>query len=167
MTVEISEVLEKLTLEKHPPVNLLTLELGEDNSIKGSLEFDYDGEVVPYGKLAEKTPYVTIKKPEEDLIYWVKRNITQEENAYKTLLKYKFMPMQTNNLSAGMDDAIDFYNLYAPQMSEKWKIVEPEGFSALKAAEYPLKIHAKIDFAESVDSFILEISCAVEKTRLT
>ncbi|MFH0702642.1 MAG: translation initiation factor IF-2 N-terminal domain-containing protein [bacterium] len=165
MTVEISETLEKLTLEQKLPVNVLYLELTEDKTIKASLNFEYDGTLVPYGKLAEKTPYVTVKKPKEELIYWIKRNIKQEEKAYKTLLANKFTPMPTNNLLIELDGAIDFYNLCLTQLKENWKIEEINKLSSLKSSSNPLKIHANIDFdKESTDSFNLEISCAVGET---
>ena len=71
---------------------------------------------MPFGKLADKTPYVTIKKPEEDLIYWVKRNLKLEQKAYDFLLTNKFIPMQTNNLMVNMDNAIDFLNFTMPKL---------------------------------------------------
>ncbi len=124
MTVEISETLEKLTLEQQPPVNVLTLDLTEEKAIKATLEFEYDGARVPYGKLANKTPYVTVKKPEEEVIYWVKRNLKQEQEAYKILMNMNFSPLQTNNLLVEGDDAIDFYN--NKLVRELWKIEETE-----------------------------------------
>ncbi|KKU15592.1 MAG: Snf2 family protein, partial [Microgenomates group bacterium GW2011_GWC2_45_8] len=167
MTVEISETLEKLTLEQKPPVAVVSIELTEEQSIKASLDFEYDGTLVPFGKLAEKTPYVTIKKPEEELIYWVKRNLDQEEKAYKFFLNNKFHPMQTNNIMVEGDHAIDFYNSLLPKLvKNNWKAVELNDFSSLKVATKPLKIHVDIDFDDSVDSFSLEISCAVGKTEI-
>ena len=49
------------------------MELGVDydQSLKASLEFEYDGVKVPYTR-TPKTPYVTIKDPAKDLLYWVK-----------------------------------------------------------------------------------------------
>ena len=75
------------------------------------MEFEYDGVRVPFSK-QDKSPYVTIKKPEEDLIYWVKRNLEHEYQAYQMLLACKFVPMQTNNLALEKEDAINFYNYY-------------------------------------------------------
>lgn len=168
MTVEISEALEKLILEQNPPTNVISVEFEENNTVKASLDFEYDGMRVPYGKLAEKTPYVTIKKPEEELIYWVKRNLKQEEDAYNTLLANKFHPTQTNNLKAEADDAIDFYNFLLPKLvNAGWKVEELNDFSRLRVASDALKIHVDIDFSDSVDSFNLEISCAVGKTEIT
>ena len=167
MTVEISETLERLTLEQKPPAGVISIELTEEKAIKASLDFEYDGMVVPYGKLAEKTPYVTIKKPEEEIIYWVKRNLEKEEKAYKFLLSNKFHPTQTNNVLIEGDDAIDFYNEVLPKLlKNNWKVVELNDFSSLKVASNPLKIHVDIDFDDSVDSFSLEISCAVRKTEI-
>ncbi|MDD3014800.1 MAG: SNF2-related protein, partial [Candidatus Gastranaerophilales bacterium] len=167
MTVEVSEVLEKLTLEQRPPVSILTLEMQEDKSIQATLEFEYDGTRVPFGKLADKTPYVTVKKPEEDIIYWVKRNLKKEQETYKFLVSQKFIPTQTNNLLLEGDNAIDFYNFIMPKLNDNWKIEESGDFSILKAAKDALKIHAEIDFDESVDSFSVKISCAVGKTEIS
>lgn len=167
MTVEISEVLEKLTLEQRPPVNVLTIEMGENNTIQTSLDFEYDGTIVPYGKLADKTPYVTVKKPEEEIIYWVKRNLKKEQEAYNFLISQKFVPMQTNNLMLESDDAIDFYNFVSSKLNESWKIVENGDFSSLKAAKDKLKIHTDIDFDESIDSFKVMISCKVGETEIS
>ena len=167
MTVEISEVLEKLTLEQRPPVNILTLEMQEDKSIQATLEFEYDGTRVPFGKLADKTPYVTVKKPEEEIIYWVKRNLKKEQEAYKFLVSQKFTPTQTNNLLLEGDNAIDFYNFILSKLNDNWKIEENGDFSTLKAAKDALKIHADIDFDESIDSFSVKISCAVGQTDIS
>ena len=167
MQVEISETLEKLTLERKPPVPVLTVSKGDEDSIKASLEFEYDDVIVPYGKLAEKTPYVTIKKAKEEIIYWIKRDLELEERSYNALIAAKFHPMQTNNLIAEADDAIDFYNALIPKLvKNSWKIVEEDDFSELKIAENPLKIHADVDFDSSTDSFSLEISCAAGKTQI-
>lgn len=167
MRVDIAESLEKLTLEQRPPVNLLVMELDEDQSVKVSLEFEYDGTKVPYGKLAGKTPYVTVKKPEEGIMYWVKRNVIQEENAYKFLIQNKFVPMQTNNLLIEPDNAIDFYNVIIPKLNSSWRFQELNDFKLISTANEPLKIHAAIDFCETVDSFSLEISCAVGDTEVS
>jgi superfamily II DNA or RNA helicase len=167
MKVEISETLEKLTLERKPPVNVLTLDADEDNALKASLEFEYDGVRVPYGKLAEKTPYVTIKKPDEDLIFWIKRNLSHEENAYKMLLSMKFAPMQTNNLQLDPDSAIDFYNFYMPHSGDEWKMIEANDLSKLKVFSEPLKIIAGLDFGESVDSFELGLKCMAGDQEIT
>ena len=70
MDVEIADNISKLMLEERPPINIVTMGIDYDQSLKASLEFEYDGVVVPYSKTtAEKAPYITIKKPGEDLIY--------------------------------------------------------------------------------------------------
>lgn len=164
--VDVFERLEQLTLEQRPPVNVITLEKTERGAIKATLEFEYDGIRVPYGKLAEKTPYVTIKKPEEDLIYWVKRNLDIEEGAYKELLRARFSPMQTNNLAIDGDNAIDFYNYMLPQAGEKWKIIESEDLLEFKLTQSPLKVVADIDFSETPDSFEVEFYATVGRAKL-
>ncbi|MDD3150817.1 MAG: hypothetical protein PHV68_08270, partial [Candidatus Gastranaerophilales bacterium] len=169
MTVDVAEYLEKLSLEKHKPKNILYLDYDEteEEELKLTLEFEYEGVKVPYGKLANKTPYVIIKKPKEEILYWIKRNLKFEENAYKIIQKQKLVPMQTNKLSAKLDDAIDFYNEFAPKLNESWTIIEDENVSKLKTSTEPLKIHANIDFDTTVDSFTLEISCAVGKNEIS
>ena len=71
--VETTEAIEKLALEESHPLNVVSLGLDYDGSLKATLEFDYNGTRVPYSK-QDKTPYVTVKKPKEDLLYYVKRN---------------------------------------------------------------------------------------------
>lgn len=164
--VEVYETLERLLLEQRPPVNVLTLEKTETGSLRASLDFEYDGISVPYGKLAEKTPYVTVKKPKEDLIYWVKRDLELEEQAYQNLLRSKFTPTQTNKLVIEGDFAIDFYNYLLPNAREVWKVIENDDLSDFKISGTPLKITADIDFSDSGDSFEIELYCAVGKSQV-
>lgn len=166
MSVEVYDTLENLDLLHTEPKSVLTLEKAEDNKIKTSLEFEYDGTIVPYGKLAEKTPYVTVKKPDEKIIYWVKRNLELEEQAYKQLLQSRFAPMQTNNLIIEGDNAIDFYNYLLPNAPENWKITESSDLSEFKISESQLKFNASIDFCKNVDSFEIELFCTVGKKKI-
>ena len=113
---------------------------------------------MPYSKHTEKTPYVTIKKPKEDLLYWVKRNPQHEEAAYNMLLACKFAPMQTNNLALEKENAIDFYNYYIQQAGEGWKFEEKDDMSFFKLTKDPFELCADIDFAiDSTDSFEVEL----------
>ena len=155
MDVEIAENISKLMLEERPPLNIVTMGIDYDQSLKASLEFDYDGVIVPYSKqTAEKSPYITIKKQGEDLVYWIKRNIKHEQEAYAMLLACKFVPMQTNNLALEKENAIDFYNYYIKQAGEGWKFVEKDDMNFFKLLDDPFKLCAKIDFSkESQDSF--------------
>ena len=158
MKVTVSETIEKLFLEQKPPINIVTLGLDYDGSLKAELEFEYDGTRVPYSKHTEKTPYVTIKKPKEDLLYWVKRNPQHEEAAYNMLLACKFAPMQTNNLALEKENAIDFYNYYIQQAGDGWKFEEKDDMSFFKLTKDPFELCADIDFAiDSTDSFELEL----------
>ncbi len=158
MDCEVSEVIDKLTLEQRPPRNIVTLGLDYDGSLKASLEFDYDGTRVPYSKLTAKTPYVTIKKPKEDLLYWVKRNIKHEEEAYHMLLGCKFAPMQTNNLALEKENAIDFYNYYIKQAGDGWLFEEKDDMSFFKLSDRPFELCADIDFAtDNTDSFEISL----------
>ena len=166
MSVEVYDTLDNLDLLHRPPLNVLTLEKADEKKIKTSLEFEYDGIVVPYGKLAEKTPYVTVKKPDENIIYWVKRNLELEDMAYKQLIQSRFAPMQTNNLIIEGDSAIDFFNYLLPNAGENWKIIEKEDMSEFKISDTPLKFNAAIDFCTSADSFEIELYCTVGRKRI-
>ena len=151
---DVSEIIDKLTLEQRPPLNIVTMGLDYDGALKAELEFEYDGTRVAYSKAASKSPYVTIKKPKEDLLYWVKRNISHEENAYRMLLACKFAPMQTNNLAIEKENAIDFYNYYLKQAGEGWKFEEKDDMSFFKLSDKPFEMIADIDFsANTSDSF--------------
>lgn len=167
--LELSETIRKLTIEQRPPLNIVTLGLDYDGSLKASLEFEYDGVKVPYTKQqSQKLSYITIKKPKEDLIYWVKRNFKHEEEAYKMLLACKFAPMQTNNLALEKETAIDFYNYYMSQASDGWKFIEKDDMSFFKLSDNPLDIIAKIDFSkQTIDSFEIELSARVDKEEIT
>ena len=158
MKVNVAEAIEKLCLEQKPPVNIVTLGLDYDGSLKASLEFEYDGTRVPYSKHTEKTPYVTVKKPKEDLLYWVKRNTKHEEAAYQMLLACKFAPMQTNNLALEKENAIDFYNYYIQQAGDGWVFEEKDDMSFFKLAKDGFKLCADIDFSiNSTDSFEVDL----------
>ena len=158
MKVNVAESIEKLCLEQKPPTNVVTLGLDYDGSLKASLEFEYDGTRVPYSKHTEKTPYVTVKKPKEELLYWVKRNTQHEEAAYQMLLACKFAPMQTNNLALEKENAIDFYNYYIQQAGEGWVFEEKDDMSFFKLAKDGFKLCADIDFSiNSTDSFEVDL----------
>lgn len=155
MDVEIAENISRLMLTERPPINVVTLGIDYDQSLKASLEFDYDGVIVPYSKTtAQKAPYITVKKAGEDLVYWIKRNLKHEQEAYQMLLACRFVPMQTNNLALEKENAIDFYNYYIKQAGEGWKFVEKDDMNFFKLMEDPFKLCAKIDFSkENEDSF--------------
>ncbi len=159
MDVNVDEKISKLMLEERPPINVVTMGIDYDQSLKASLDFDYDGVRVPYSKTtADKVPYVTVKKSDEDIIYWIKRNIKHENEAYAMLLACKFVPMQTNNLALEKENAIDFYNYYLKQAGDGWKFEEKDDMSFFKLMEEPFKLCAKIDFSdEQPDSFDMQI----------
>ena len=165
---EVSEVIDRLTLEQKPPINVVTMGLDYDGALKAELEFDYDGTIVAYSKIAGKSPYVTIKKPKEDLLYWVRRNINHEERAYQMLLACKFAPMQTNNLAIEKENAIDFYNYYLKQAGDGWVFKEKDDMSFFKLSKNPLEIVADIDFAiDSTDSFEISLYGKVGDEEIT
>ena len=154
MEVDIAENISKLMLEERPPVKIVTMGIDYDQSLKASLEFEYDGVRVPYSKLTDKTPYITIKKSGDDFVYWIKRNLKHEQEAYNMLLACRFVPMQTNNLALEKENAIDFYNYYIKQAGEGWKFVEKDDMSFFKLLDDPFELCAKIDFSEETqDSF--------------
>ncbi len=155
MKVDIAENISKLMLEERPPLNVVTLGIDYDQSLKASLEFEYDGVRVPYSKTTgEKLPYITIKKPNEDLVYWIKRNPKHEQEAYNMLLACRFVPMQTNNLALEKENAIDFYNYHIKQAGESWKFIEKDDMNFFKILENPFTLCADIDFSqETKDSF--------------
>ncbi|MBQ8458895.1 DEAD/DEAH box helicase [bacterium] len=159
MKVVVDEKISKLMLEQRPPINIVTMGIDYDQSLKASLDFEYDGVRVPFSKSAsDKAQYITVKKPDEDLIYWVKRNIKHENEAYAMLLACKFVPMQTNNLALEKENAIDFYNYYLKQAGEGWKFEEKDDMSFFKLMENPFRLCAKIDFSdEQPDSFDISI----------
>ena len=154
MDVEIAENISKLMLEERPPVKIVTMGIDYDQSLKASLEFEYDGVRVPYSKLTDKTPYITIKKPGDDFVYWIKRNLKHEQEAYNMLLACRFVPMQTNNLALEKENAIDFYNYYIKQAGDGWKFIEKDDMNFFKLLDDPFELCAKIDFSEETqDSF--------------
>ncbi len=159
MTVEMSEEMEKLTsLERHPKC-IVELGVDYDQSLTASLEFDYDGVRVPYSKQI-KSPYVTIKDPKKDLLYWLKRDAKYEAQAYQMLLMCKFVPMQTNNLALEKENAIDFYNYHISHAGDNWQFIEKDDLSFYKIAHNELAVVADIDFSEnSKDSFEIDLYC--------
>ena len=159
MNVTIAENISKLLLEHKPPVNIVTLGIDYDQSLKASLEFDYSGVRVPYLKSKDKSPYLSVKsKEEEGLVYWIKRDYEHEQMAYNMLLACKFVPMQTNNLALEKENAIDFYNYYMNKAGDGWVFEEKDDISFFKLIEEPFKMCAKIDFSEdSKDSFEIQL----------
>ena len=158
MEVNIDESISKLMLEERPPLNIVTLGIDYDQSLKAELEFEYDGVKVPFSKQADKSPYISVKKPGEDLVYWIKRNFKHEQDAYNMLLACRFVPMQTNNLALEKENAIDFYNYYIKQAGDGWKFIEKDDMNFFKLIPAPFKLCAKVDFStESQDSFEIEL----------
>ncbi len=159
MDVVVDEKISKLMLEERPPINVVTMGIDYDQSLKASLDFEYDGVRVPYSKTtSDKVPYITVKKQDEDIIYWVKRNIKHENEAYAMLLACKFVPMQTNNLALEKENAIDFYNYYLKQAGSGWRFEEKDDMSFFKLMDDPFRLCAKIDFSdEQPDSFDISI----------
>ncbi len=159
--VELSREMEKLTYEKRPPKCIVELGVDYDQSLKAALEFEYDGVRVQYARVP-KPPYITVKDPSRDLLYWVKRDLDFENRAYQMLLACRFAPMQTNNLVLEKESAIDFYNYYMPQAGAGWEFIEKDDLSFYKVATKDLELYADVDFAkETTDRFEIELYAKV------
>lgn len=166
MTVELSDEMEKLSFEKRDPKCIVELGIDYDQSLKASLEFEYDGVRVPYAK-NPKTPYITIKDPDKDLLYWVKRDSNYEQRAYQMLLACRFAPMQTNNLALEKENAIDFYNYYIKQAGPNWEFIEKDDMSMYKLTKKELTLCADIDFSsDTTDKFEIEMYAEAEGERI-
>ena len=60
MPVTIAENISKLLMTNKPPLNVVTLGIDYDQSLKASLDFEYAGVRVPYSKTNEKSPYLSV-----------------------------------------------------------------------------------------------------------
>ena len=166
MKVAMSEEMQKIAFGKHTPKCVVELGIDYDQSLIATLEFEYDGVKVPYSK-QPKSPYVTIKDPKKDLLYWIKRDTDYENQAYQMLLACKFAPMQTNNLALEKENAIDFYNYLIAQAPENWEFVEKDDLSFYKLAQEKVQLIADIDFCtNTIDGFSIELYCLVEDKRI-
>ncbi len=166
MTVNMSEEMEKLTFEKRPPKCIVELGVDYDQSLKASLEFEYDGVKVPYQK-QYKSPYVTIKDPKRELLYWIKRDMEYEQAAYKMLLACRFAPVQSNNLALDKEFAIDFYNYYISKAGPNWEFIEKDNLDFYKLNKDGLKIIADIDFtSDGTDKFYVKLKALAHDKEL-
>jgi SNF2 family DNA or RNA helicase len=151
----------------------VTVELLDEATLKirASLEFNYDGVKVPFSKKTPETPYVMITKKDPETIYWVKRDIHEEHAAYNSLLDGGLEPLQTNHLFAEGDNAIDFYNVTLKNMQEQevdpWQVKYENDMKALKSSDHPLCLRGRIEFAQTVDQFILKIDCVIGEKEMT
>ncbi|HEY9688169.1 MAG TPA: SNF2-related protein [Coleofasciculaceae cyanobacterium] len=174
--MDLADIVHQVALRKKPPVKTVSVELMDEATLKirASLEFNYDGVKVPFSKKTPETPYVMItKKGKKDAeqIYWVKRDIHEEHDAYNRLLEGGMEPLQTNHLFAEGDNAIDFYNVTLKNLMEQevdaWQAKFENNLSMLKASEQPLQLRGRIEFAQTVDQFILKIDCAIGDREMT
>ncbi len=162
MSVQLSEEMEKLAFEKRPPKCVVELSVDYDLSLKASLEFDYDGVKVPYTR-TPKSPYVTIKQPEKDLLYWLKRDMAFEQQAYQMLQACRFAPTATNNLALDKEFAIDFYNYFINKAGDGWEFIEKDDMGVYKLNNKGFELVANIDFSDdSTDKFEIEMHGEVE-----
>jgi len=171
--MDLADVVHQVDLKKKPPIKMVTVELLDEATLKvrASLEFNYDGVKVPFSKKTPETPYVMITNKEKENIYWIKRDIQEEHAAYHTLLEGGLEPLQTNHLFAEGDNAIDFYNVTLKNMQERevdpWQAKFENDMSSLKASDHPLLLRGRIEFAQTVDQFILRIDCIIGEKEMT
>ncbi len=171
--MDLADVVHQVDLKKKPPIKMVTVELLDEATLKvrASLEFNYDGVKVPFSRKAPETPYVMITKKDKETIYWVKRDIHEEHAAYSSLLEGGLEPLQTNHLFAEGDNAIDFYNVTLKNLQERevdaWQAKYENDMSSLKASEHPLRLRGRIEFAQTVDQFILRIDCVIGEKEMT
>ncbi|HEY9746258.1 MAG TPA: SNF2-related protein [Oculatellaceae cyanobacterium] len=173
--MDLADIVQQLDLKKKPPRKIVTVELMDEATLKirVSLEFDYDGVKVPFSKKAPETPYVMVtnKKKDKEAIYWVKRDIHEEHEAYRKLMEGGLDPLQTNHLFAEGDNAIDFYNVTLKNLMEQevdpWQAKFANNLSPLKASDHPLRLRGRIEFAQTVDQFILQIDCVIGEKVMT
>jgi SNF2 family DNA or RNA helicase len=171
--MDLADVVHQVDLKKKPPIKMVTVELLDEATLKvrASLEFNYDGVKVPFSKKTPETPYVMVTNKEKESVYWVKRDIHEEHEAYQTLLEGGLEPLQTNHLFAEGDNAIDFYNVTLKHMQERevdpWQAKLENDMSSLKASEHPLLLRGRIEFAQTVDLFILRIDCVIGEREMT
>lgn len=172
--MDLADVVQQVDLKRRPATKIVTVELLDEATLKirASLDFDYDGVKVPFSKKTPETPYVMVtKKKDKETLYWVKRDIQDEHGAYQTLLDGGLQPLQTNHFFAEGDDAIDFYNVTLKNLMEQesnpWKGKFENDMKSLKASDHPLKLRGRIEFAQTVDLFILKIDCTIGEKAMT
>ncbi len=171
--MDLADIVHQVDLKKKPPQKIVTLELMDEATLKirASLEFSYDGVKVPFSKKAPDTPYVMVVKKETETIYWVKRDIKEEHDAYQRLVDGGLEPLQTNHLFAEGDDAIDFYNATLKNLLDQevdpWAVKTENDLSMLKGSEDPLRLRGRIEFDQSVDQFILKLDCIIGEREMT
>lgn len=156
--VEQGEVIDKAFLDQEPAKKILKLKRQDKETILVELEFSYEGEVVPYAK-SHDAPYITVTKKETDTIYWLKRDVKMEEEAYQQLLTKHVQPLQSNMLISEGDDAVDFYGVDCKELEEKgWELKPDDDMKAFEVATESLTIKGELDFTpESIDQFVLKI----------
>ncbi len=171
--MDLADIVDQLDLRKKPATKRVTVELMDEATLKirVSLDFDYGGVKVPFSKKAPETPYIMITKKEKEKIYWIRRDIEAEHQTYNDLLEGGLEPLQTNHLYAEGDNAIDFYNLTLKNKMEQevdpWKAKFENDMKPLKSSDHPLLLRGRIEFAQTVDQFILKIDCMIGDREMT
>lgn len=107
---------------------------------------------------------VPSEQKEPDEIYWIKRDVPLEKETYQSLLDAGLTPMQTNKLSATGDNVIDFVGKFLQNLDdEEWILEYPEEINRIRIADHSFRFKIEIDFAETVDTFIIRVASAVGK----
>lgn len=109
---------------------------------------------------------VILQEPKD--IFWTKRDIALEKSTYKSLIELGLTPMQTNKLEALKDSLVDFIGKHLPVLlkDDEWEVIYPEEIERIRIATEPFRFKIKIDFAETLDSFFLEVLSTVGKREI-
>ncbi|MFM7469758.1 MAG: SNF2-related protein [Vampirovibrionales bacterium] len=158
-------------LYRRPPVNVLHVELIDPAALRMriSLTFSYDGVEVAYTRsLPENTMYVMVVKQNPDQIYWMKRDLKAEHQAFDHLVHLGVEPIQANFFQAEGDRAIDFIHEIIPSLDKhRWQVKLPTNqndLNVIKVSKHPLRLVAEIAFEEGrVDMFRLSLSAKVDQ----
>jgi len=167
--MDLADVVNQIDLKRNHPVKVVTVELMDEATLKirASLDFDYDGVKIPFNKKIPESPYIMVTKGKKgkERHYWVRRDVADEQASFQTLVDGGLEVLQTNHLFAEGDDAIDFYNITLHNKTEQevdpWKSKFENDLTPLKSSDHPLQLRGRIEFAQTVDQFILRIDCTI------
>jgi hypothetical protein len=158
-------------LYRRPPVSILHVELIDPAALRMriSMTFSYDGVEVAYTRsLPENSMYVMVVKQNPDQIYWMKRDLKAEQQAFEHLVHLGVEPIQANFFQAEGDRAIDFIHEIIPSLDKhRWQVKLPtnqQDLNVIKVSKYPLRLVADIAFEPGrVDMFRLNLSAKVDQ----
>ena len=165
LEIDEAEIIDRLYLEKKPPAPVVTLELVDPDiqKVRASLEFDYDGERVPFSKTAPDSPYIMVIDKASESIYWHKRDPKLEKAVCKRLIDTGLEHMQTHLFGAEEDAAIEAVHHLTHQLPKDWTLEGLDELAPMALAQEPLLIVAHTRFEQEAtdgsvsDSFMLEL----------